>query len=95
MCIRDSLGVVGRYVLSGEIFELLRHLGTGAGGEIQLTDGIARLMDIDTVLAHPFEGQRFDCGSRFGLVQATLEYAMADDELAAQIETFLAARTRT
>jgi len=90
----SNLGVVGRYVLSGEIFDLLQHLGTGAGGEIQLTDGIARLMDSDTVLAHPSEGQRFDCGSRFGLVQATLECALADDELAVQIEAFLAARAR-
>jgi UTP--glucose-1-phosphate uridylyltransferase len=88
----SNLGVVGRYILTGEIFELLENLGKGAGGEIQLTDGIARLMQTHTVLAHPFEGRRFDCGSRLGLVLATLEYALADDELAADLQAFLAAR---
>ena len=88
----SNLGVVGRYVLTKEIFPLLENLGKGAGGEIQLTDGIARLMEHQKVLAHPFEGQRFDCGSRLGLVLATLEYALADDELAADLESFLEAR---
>ena len=88
----SNLGVVGRYVLSGDIFPLLENLGKGAGGEIQLTDGIARLMETQTVLAHPFKGQRFDCGSRLGLVLATLEYALADEELASDLESFL--RTR-
>ncbi len=88
----SNLGVVGRYVLPGRIFELLNHLGAGAGGEIQLTDGIAQLMGEGTVLAHRFEGQRFDCGSRLGLVLATLEYALGDNELAPQLEAILARR---
>jgi UTP--glucose-1-phosphate uridylyltransferase len=89
----SNLGVVGRYLLTHDIFPLLENLGKGAGGEIQLTDGIARLMESQTVLAHPFEGQRFDCGSRLGLVLATLEYALADEELAADLDAFLKARS--
>lgn len=85
----SNLGVVGRYVLVGEIFELLENLGTGAGGEIQLTDAIAGLLERQPVLVHPFDGQRFDCGNRLGLVLATLEYALADEDLAAELQTFL------
>jgi UTP--glucose-1-phosphate uridylyltransferase len=88
----SNLGVVGRYVLTGAIFELLEGLGAGAGGEIQLTDAIARLMELQTVLAHPFEGERFDCGSRLGLVKATIEYALADEELASDLAVFLRQR---
>ncbi len=88
----SNLGVVGRYVLTGKIFELLEGLGAGAGGEIQLTDAIARLMESQTVLAHPFQGERFDCGSRLGLVKATIEYALADEELASDLAAFLRQR---
>jgi UTP--glucose-1-phosphate uridylyltransferase len=91
----SNLGVVGRYVLSEAIFDLLENLGAGAGGEIQLTDGIARLMGLQTVLAHPFEGRRFDCGSRLGFVLATLDYALSHDELAPALEAFLARRAAT
>jgi len=88
----SNLGVVGRYVLTGAIFDLLENLGAGAGGEIQLTDAIARLMGLQPVLAHPFEGRRFDCGSRLGLILATLDYALTNSELAPQLEAFLASR---
>jgi UTP--glucose-1-phosphate uridylyltransferase len=88
----SNLGVVGRYVLSGSIFEMLENLGAGVGGEIQLTDAIARLMSVQSILAHPFEGRRFDCGSRLGFVLATLEYALANAELAPALEQFLNAR---
>lgn len=77
----SDLGVVGRYILPGRIFEHLSGLGAGAGGEIQLTDGIARLMQESVVLAFPFEGRRYDCGSRFGLIQATVDYALEDPGL--------------
>jgi UTP--glucose-1-phosphate uridylyltransferase len=63
--------VVGRYVLSGAIFEHLENLGTGAGGEIQLTDGIASLMAHERVLAYRYAGQRYDCGSKLGYLKAT------------------------
>lgn len=89
----SNLGVVGRYILAGRIFDLLEDLGAGAGGEIQLTDGIARLMTLEPVLAHAFEGERFDCGSRLGLVLATLQFALGDQELAPDLEAFLSGRS--
>ena len=78
----STLGVVGRYVLSGRIFELLEKTRPGAGGEIQLTDGIAALLKEDRALAYRFEGRRFDCGSRIGLVEATIQFALDNDDLA-------------
>ncbi|OVZ59497.1 UTP--glucose-1-phosphate uridylyltransferase [Pigmentiphaga sp. NML080357] len=69
----STLAVVGRYVLEGEIFDHLRNLGKGAGGEIQLTDGIAALMQAKRkVFAHRYDGKRYDCGSKTGLFEATL-----------------------
>lgn len=69
----STLAVVGRYVLEGEIFDHLRTLGKGAGGEIQLTDGIAALMQSQrNVFAHRYEGRRFDCGNKAGLFEATV-----------------------
>jgi UTP--glucose-1-phosphate uridylyltransferase len=86
----SNLGVVGRYILSADIFPLLETLGKGVGGEIQLTDGIARLMRRQTVLAYPFSGQRYDCGSRLGFIQATIDYALEDEALAAELTDFMA-----
>ena len=77
----SNLGVVGRYVLDGRIFPTLEALGEGAGGEIQLTDGIARFMETHPVYAHALEGVRYDCGSRLGMLKANLDYALADDAL--------------
>ncbi|QEI08422.1 UTP--glucose-1-phosphate uridylyltransferase GalU [Pigmentiphaga aceris] len=68
----STLAVVGRYVLEGEIFDKLRHLGTGAGGEIQLTDGIEALLAERKVFAHRYEGERFDCGNKAGFFAATM-----------------------
>lgn len=69
----STLAVVGRYVLEGEIFEHLRKIGKGAGGEIQLTDGIAALMNAQRkVFAHRYEGKRYDCGNKAGLFEATV-----------------------
>jgi UTP--glucose-1-phosphate uridylyltransferase len=77
----SRLGVVGRYILSPSIFGHLRKVQAGAGGEIQLTDGIAAMLSSDQVLACPFEGVRYDCGSRHGFIRATIDYALADDSL--------------
>ncbi|MFT5140324.1 MAG: UTP--glucose-1-phosphate uridylyltransferase [Lysobacterales bacterium] len=85
----SDLGVVGRYILNNEIFRHLVEIGAGAGGEIQLTDGIARLMAERDVLAFPFEGTRYDCGSRLGFIQATIDYALADEALAEPLLHFL------
>ncbi|MEZ5465905.1 MAG: UTP--glucose-1-phosphate uridylyltransferase GalU [Lysobacteraceae bacterium] len=72
----STLAVVGRYVLSPRVFDLLESTTPGAGGEIQLTDAIARLAAQDRVLAYRFQGTRFDCGSHIGLVEATIRYAL-------------------
>ncbi|MFH6974512.1 UTP--glucose-1-phosphate uridylyltransferase GalU [Neisseria sp. 23W00296] len=76
----SNLAVVGRYILTPRIFDLLTNLPRGAGGEIQLTDGIARLLDTEPVLAHPFSGKRYDCGSKLGYLEATLAYGLKHPE---------------
>lgn len=79
----SNLAVVGRYVLPSRIFDLLEHTTTGAGGEIQLTDAIeALLKEQGKVLAYRFEGTRFDCGNKAGLVRATMHMALQDPTLA-------------
>ncbi len=85
----SNLAVVGRYVLPGRIFELLERTTPGAGGEIQLTDAIAALLAESKVLACRFEGQRFDCGSKPGLVRATLHFALADPDLARVVRAYM------
>lgn len=77
----SNLGVVGRYVLDSSVFNYLRHIGAGSGGEIQLTDGIAAMLGQHPVLALPLEGERYDCGSRHGFIKATIDYAMEHDDL--------------
>jgi len=72
----SNLAVVGRYILSPRIFTLLETTERGAGGEIQLTDAIARLLVEEKVLAYKFIGKRFDCGDKLGYLQATVEYAL-------------------
>jgi UTP--glucose-1-phosphate uridylyltransferase len=77
----SRLGVIGRYVMDPAIFGCLRNVQAGAGGEIQLTDGIAALLATRTVLALPLVGERYDCGSRQGFIKATIEYAMDHDDI--------------
>lgn len=77
----SNLAVVGRYILTPAIFQLLRDTQAGAGGEIQLTDAIAKLLQQEVVLAHAFEGQRYDCGSKLGYLQATLAYGCKHPEV--------------
>ena len=69
----SNLAVVGRYVLDARIFDHLRQTQAGAGGEIQLTDGIASLMKEQAVFAHRYEGIRYDCGNKEGMFRATVE----------------------
>jgi len=71
----STLAVLGRYVLEPEVFRHLREIPRGAGGEIQLTDAIARLVPAGTAYAYRYEGRRFDCGSKEGFLSATLYYA--------------------
>lgn len=77
----SNLAVVGRYVLNPRIFSLLESTTPGAGGEIQLTDAIASLLDEETVNAYRFQGTRFDCGTHIGLVEATIRYALDHEKL--------------
>jgi UTP--glucose-1-phosphate uridylyltransferase len=86
----SNLAVVGRYVLPGRIFQLLEQTTPGAGGEIQLTDAIdALLKEQGKVLAYRFEGTRFDCGNKAGLVRATMHMAMQDPKLAPVVREFI------
>jgi UTP--glucose-1-phosphate uridylyltransferase len=77
----SDLGVVGRYILSPGIFAHLRQVAPGVGGEIQLTDGIAAMLNAEPVLALAFEGARYDCGSREGYIKATIDHALELDDL--------------
>ncbi len=87
----SNLAVVGRYVLPGRIFELLEQTKPGAGGEIQLTDAIdALLKEQGKVLAYRFQGTRFDCGNKAGLVRATMHMALQDPKLAPVVRELLA-----
>jgi len=86
----STLAVVGRYVLSPRIFHFLENLRPGAGREIQLTDAIGRLLREESVMAYEFQGTRYDCGSKIGYLQATVNYALKHPELASEFRAFLA-----
>ena len=81
----SNLAVVGRYILTPRIFELLTNLPRGAGNEIQLTDGIAKLLEYESVWAYAFDGRRYDCGSKIGYLEATLAYGLKHPETGAAV----------
>lgn len=85
----SNLAVVGRYLLTPRIFEKLEQTDAGAGGEIQLTDAIAALLEDEPVIAYPFEGKRYDCGSKLGYLEATVELALAHPELGVDFTSYL------
>jgi UTP--glucose-1-phosphate uridylyltransferase len=88
----STLAVVGRYVLTPRIFSCLEKIGKGAGGEIQLTDGIEALMQYETVLAYRYQGRRFDCGSKLGYLQASVEIGLQHAETGAVFADWLGQR---
>jgi UTP--glucose-1-phosphate uridylyltransferase len=88
----SNLGVVGRYVLDGRIFEKLRATSPGAGGEIQLTDAIAALMQDAPVFTYEFEGTRYDCGDKLGYLQATVEFGVKHPEFGEAFARYLTER---
>jgi len=90
----STLAVIGRYVLSPRIFGHLRTMPPGAGGEIQLTDGIARLAAEEAVYAYAFAGRRYDCGSKLGYLEATVDFGLKHPETGAGFARFLAQRNR-
>jgi UTP--glucose-1-phosphate uridylyltransferase len=90
----STLAVVGRYVLSPGIFAELRAVQAGAGGEIQLTDGIARLLAAERVLAYTFEGRRYDCGNKLGYLEATVDFGLKHGEVGPEFTRFLEEKRR-
>ena len=90
----SDLGVVGRYVLAPAVFDALERTPRGSGGEIQLTDAIAMLVDDQGVDALRFDGTRYDCGTKLGFLQANVELALAHEELGAEFGAWLARRGR-
>lgn len=88
----STLAVVGRYILTPRIFHHLETVQAGAGGEIQLTDGISSLLNEQQVLAHRYEGVRYDCGSKIGYLQATVEFGLRHPEVGDSFRKFLATR---
>lgn len=85
----SNLAIMGRYVLSPEIFDYLENQTEGSGGEIQLTDAIERLNQDDRVYAYDFEGERYDVGEKIGFVKTTIEYALKDNEMKEEIKQYI------
>ena len=85
----STLAVVGRYILTPRIFRLLEQVTPGAGGEIQLTDGIAALLEYEAIFTYEFAGTRYDCGSKLGYLQATMELAMKHPEVGPAFREYL------
>jgi len=85
----STLAVVGRYILTPRIFHHLENVAPGAGGEIQLTDGIAALMREETLLAYRYDGIRYDCGSKLGYLQAQVAFGLKHAELRAEFAEYL------
>jgi len=88
----STLAVVGRYVLTPRIFHHLRTMPPGAGGEIQLTDGIGHLLNEERVVAYRFEGRRYDCGRKQGYLEATVDFGLKHPETGTEFARFLAQR---
>ncbi|MFP5112589.1 UTP--glucose-1-phosphate uridylyltransferase GalU [Bacillaceae bacterium C204] len=85
----SNLAILGRYILTPEIFDLLENQETGSGGEIQLTDAIQRLNSFQDVFAYDFEGIRYDVGEKFGFIKTTIEMALSREELREQLLEYL------
>ena len=85
----SRLAVAGRYILSPQVFDMIKRAGKGALGEIQLTDGISELLKHEGVIAYNYKGKRFDCGSKLGFLQATVELAMKHPEVAHEFKSYL------
>ncbi|SDW48263.1 UTP--glucose-1-phosphate uridylyltransferase GalU [Nitrosomonas communis] len=89
----SNLAIAGRYILTSAVFEHIRAQLRGTGGEIQLTDGIAALLGSEQVLAYRYHGKRYDCGSRLGLLQASVDMASAHPEMGREFSAWLKARS--
>ena len=85
----SNLAIIGRYVLPPEIFTSLDSIEPGSGGELQLTDGIKKLMETQTVYAYRFEGTRYDAGDKIGFLKATVEFALRREDLGEKFREYL------
>lgn len=85
----SNLAIMGRYVFTSEIFKFLEEQEIGAGGEIQLTDAIQKLNEIQRVFAYDFEGKRYDVGEKLGFIQTTLEFSLQHEELREKVFSFM------
>ncbi|MGB2436276.1 MAG: UTP--glucose-1-phosphate uridylyltransferase, partial [Candidatus Puniceispirillales bacterium] len=85
----STLAVVGRYILEPGVFDELEKMERGTGGEIQITDSLARRIGKEPFFSHQFSGTRFDCGSKLGFLQANISYALSRDDLADRLEQWL------
>jgi UTP--glucose-1-phosphate uridylyltransferase len=85
----SNLGVVGRYILTPRIFDMIKQTGRGTGGEIQLTDAIAELLKYEKVRVYRVKGKRYDCGNKLGYLEATVEYGLAHPELGEDFRDYL------
>ena len=85
----SNLAIIGRYILTPSIFKALEETGKGSGGEIQLTDGLRRLLRTQRILAYKFQGKRHDAGDKLGFLQATVEFALKNEELGPAFRSYL------
>lgn len=85
----SDMAVIGRYILEPEIFDILESTERGRGGEIQLTDGLKKLLDSQKIFAYEFEGKRYDTGSKLGFLQATVEFALKRPDLGVEFRQYL------
>jgi UTP--glucose-1-phosphate uridylyltransferase len=85
----SDLAIIGRYLLTPEIFDILAKQKPGKGGEIQLTDAIDTLNKTQRVFAHEFTGDRYDVGNKFGFVQTTIEYGLTHPEVKDQLRPYI------
>lgn len=88
----SNIAVVGRYILDSSVFDVIQHTEAGAGNEIQLTDAIAKLLQTQTVYGYEFSGQRYDCGSKLGYLQATVDYGMKHAEVGVSFSDYIKAK---
>lgn len=85
----SNLAIIGRYILTPEIFDILENKETGAGGEIQITDAMARLLDTQTIYGFQYQGTRFDCGTKVGFQMANLSFAMDRKDMKERLAPFI------
>lgn len=84
-----NIAILGRYILTPKIFEILENTNKGVGGEIQLTDGLKKLSSIERILAYTFEGRRYDVGNKLGFLEATVDFALKREDLGEEFKNYL------